>query len=136
MLVVTEGFLMSVKIRFTRIGKKHAPVYRIVAVDSRQKRDGKYLENLGTYNPLRREIVQWHQDRIDYWVGVGAELTDSVKRLQKLVNRKKKEAEAKPAEAKKAPAKKAAPKKAAPKKAAEKKEVAETAPKAEVASEE
>ena len=75
---------MAVKIRFTRIGKKHAPVYRIVAVDSRKKRDGEYLENLGTYNPLTKTIVQWHEDRIQHWISVGAILTDSVKRLQKI----------------------------------------------------
>lgn len=75
---------MAVKIRFTRVGKKHAPVYRIVAVDSRKKRDGEYLENLGTYNPLTKEIVQWHEERIQHWVSVGAIVTDSVKRLQKI----------------------------------------------------
>lgn len=72
---------MAVKIRFTRIGKKHAPVYRIVATDSRRKRDGKFLENLGTYNPMTKEIVQFHADRIDYWISVGAIVTDSVQRL-------------------------------------------------------
>lgn len=72
---------MAVKIRFTRIGKKHAPVYRIVATDSRRKRDGKCLENLGTYNPMTKEIVQFHADRIDYWISVGAVVTDSVQRL-------------------------------------------------------
>lgn len=75
---------MAVKIRFTRIGKKHAPVYRIVAVDSRKKRDGECLENLGTYNPLTKTIVQWHEERIQYWISVGAVPTDSVKRLQKI----------------------------------------------------
>ena len=79
---------MAVKIRFTRIGKKHAPVYRIVAVDSRKKRDGEYLENLGTYNPLTKEIVQWHEERIAHWVSVGAIVTDSVKRLQKIKSKK------------------------------------------------
>jgi small subunit ribosomal protein S16 len=72
---------MAVKIRFTRIGKKHAPVYRIVATDSRRKRDGKCLENLGTYNPMTKEIVQFHADRIAYWISVGAVVTDSVQRL-------------------------------------------------------
>jgi len=72
---------MAVKIRFTRIGKKHAPVYRIVATDSRRKRDGKFLENLGTYNPMTKEIVQFHADRIAYWISVGAIVTDSVQRL-------------------------------------------------------
>lgn len=72
---------MAVKIRFTRIGKKHAPIYRIVATDSRRKRDGKCLENLGTYNPMTKEIVQFHTDRINYWISVGAIVTDSVQRL-------------------------------------------------------
>lgn len=78
---------MAVKIRFTRVGKKHAPVYRIVAIDSRKKRDGEYLENLGTYNPLSKEIIQWHADRIAHWVSKGAIVTDAVKRLQKIKNK-------------------------------------------------
>jgi len=78
---------MAVKIRFTRIGKKHAPVYRIVAIDSRKKRDGEYLENLGTYNPLSKEIIQWHADRIAHWISKGAIVTDAVKRLQKIKNK-------------------------------------------------
>ena len=102
---------MAVKIRFTRIGKKHAPVYRIVAVDSRKKRDGEYLENLGTYNPLTKEIIQWHEERIAHWVSVGAILTDSVKRLQKIKSKKATTVAVEEAVAPKAKvAKKAAPK--------------------------
>jgi small subunit ribosomal protein S16 len=78
---------MAVKIRFTRMGKKHAPIYRIVAIDSRKKRDGEYLENLGTYNPLTKDIVQWHADRVSYWESKGAIMTDAVKRLQKIKNK-------------------------------------------------
>jgi small subunit ribosomal protein S16 len=78
---------MAVKIRFTRVGKKHAPIYRIVAIDSRKKRDGEYLENLGTYNPMNKEIVQWHADRIAHWESKGAIVTDAVKRLQKIKNK-------------------------------------------------
>ncbi|MBV8660963.1 MAG: 30S ribosomal protein S16 [Candidatus Dependentiae bacterium] len=78
---------MAVKIRFTRVGKKHAPTYRIVAIDSKKKRDGEYIENLGTYNPLTKEIVQWHADRIAYWESKGAIVTDAVKRLQKIKNK-------------------------------------------------
>jgi small subunit ribosomal protein S16 len=112
---------MAVKIRFTRVGKKHAPIYRIVAIDSRKKRDGEYLENLGTYNPMTKEIVQWHTDRIAYWESKGAIVTDAVKRLQKIKNKQNpkavveaqpkaekvaKVAVEKPAAVKKAPAKK------------------------------
>ncbi|MFA5998535.1 MAG: 30S ribosomal protein S16 [Candidatus Babeliales bacterium] len=75
---------MAVKIRFARIGKKHAPIYRIVAIDSRRKRDGMFLENLGTYDPKTKQLVQFHDDRIAYWVSVGAEITDAVVRLMKI----------------------------------------------------
>ena len=110
---------MAVKIRLSRIGRTHAPVYRIVAIDSRTKRDGKYLENLGTYNPKTKELVQFHEDRIAYWISVGAIVVDSVKKLQKLHARKKK------ADAAKAAAPKAtAPKKAAAKATTAKKEAA------------
>ena len=72
---------MAVKIRFARIGKKHAPIYRIVAIDSRRKRDGMFLENLGTYNPKTKQIVQLHDDRVAHWISVGAIPTDAVARL-------------------------------------------------------
>lgn len=74
---------MAVKLRLARVGKKHAPFYRIVAIDTRAPRDGAALEILGTYNPLKGEFVQFHQERINYWVGCGAERTDAVKLLQK-----------------------------------------------------
>ena len=80
---------MAVKIRLARIGRIHAPVYRIVAIDSQRKRDGKFLENLGTYNPLTKEILQFHEDRIAYWLSVGAIMVDSVKKLQKMYGKKK-----------------------------------------------
>ncbi|HSW76774.1 MAG TPA: 30S ribosomal protein S16 [Candidatus Saccharimonadales bacterium] len=75
---------MAVKIRFARVGKKHAPIYRIVATDSRKKRDGMFLENLGTYDPKTKQLVQFHDDRVAYWVSVGAEVTDAVARLMKI----------------------------------------------------
>ena len=75
---------MAVKIRLSRIGKKNAPFYRIVAIDSRRKRDGKSLEILGTYNPLSGEIVQFHDEQISAWVKQGAIMSDAVKRLQKV----------------------------------------------------
>ncbi|MBP6891992.1 30S ribosomal protein S16 [Candidatus Babeliales bacterium] len=75
---------MAVKIRFARIGKKHAPVYKIVAIDSRRKRDGMYLENLGTYNPKTKELVQFHDDRVAHWISLGAQPTEAVARLMKI----------------------------------------------------
>ena len=75
---------MAVKIRFSRIGKKHAPIYKIVAVDSRWKRDGMYLENLGTYNPKTKQLIQFHTERVQHWISVGAQPTDAVIRLMKI----------------------------------------------------
>ncbi|HAU30164.1 MAG: 30S ribosomal protein S16 [candidate division TM6 bacterium GW2011_GWF2_43_17] len=72
---------MAVKMRLTRIGKKHAPFYRIVITDSRNARDGKILENLGTYDALKSTLVQLHQERVEFWLGQGAVPTDSVKRI-------------------------------------------------------
>lgn len=75
---------MSVKIRLSKIGKKHAPYYRIVAIDSRKKRDGASLEILGTYNPLNGELIQFHVERINDWISKGAIATDAVKKLQRM----------------------------------------------------
>jgi len=74
-----------VKIRLTRTGKKHAPHYRIIAIQARTKRDGEALEYLGYYNPRTNpSTVELKKDRIEYWISNGAQPTDTVKRL--LVN--------------------------------------------------
>jgi small subunit ribosomal protein S16 len=75
---------MAVKIRMARVGKKNAPYFRIVAVDSRKKRDGACIEDLGTYNPITGKMIQFHKDRIDAWIAQGATPSDTVKRLYKL----------------------------------------------------
>lgn len=80
---------MAVKIRLSRLGKKKAPFYRIVAIDSRRKRDGQFIEDLGTYNPLTGEIIQFHQERIAHWISQGAIPTDSVLKLQKMYAKQK-----------------------------------------------
>jgi small subunit ribosomal protein S16 len=73
---------MAVKIRLARAGAKKRPFYRIVAADARAPRDGRFLEKLGTYNPLTEEgTLELKQDRVDYWLGVGAQPTATVKRL-------------------------------------------------------
>lgn len=75
---------MSVKIRLARHGAKKRPYYRIVVADSKFPRDGRFLENVGTYNPLLdpAEVVL-KQERIKYWIDQGAILTDTVKSLLK-----------------------------------------------------
>ena len=72
---------MAVKIRMSRTGRTNRPYWRIVAVDSRNKRDGAYLEKLGTYDPIRHEIIQLYTDRIDAWISKGAQCSDSVLKL-------------------------------------------------------
>jgi small subunit ribosomal protein S16 len=71
-------------ISLMRIGAKGKPFYRLVVKERRSKRDGKYLENVGTYNPMLdpAEVILDH-DRIQYWIGVGAQPTDTVKSLIK-----------------------------------------------------
>ncbi len=74
---------MSVKIRLARIGKKHAPFFRVVAIDSRKKRDGEALEILGTYDPSKGEWVRFDEKAVDAWVSKGAVVSDAVKKLQR-----------------------------------------------------
>lgn len=78
---------MAVKIRLSRIGKKNRPFNRIVVLDSRKKRDGAYLENVGTYDPIKKEIIQIHLDRIQDWVSKGAQCSETVTKLVKLHKR-------------------------------------------------
>jgi small subunit ribosomal protein S16 len=95
---------MAVKIRLSRIGKKKAPFYRIVAVDGRKKRDGQCLENLGTYNPLNGEIIQFHAERLKDWISKGAIPSDTVIRITKQFENGKTALQAKKATPKPAPA--------------------------------
>ena len=73
---------MAVKIRLARGGAKKRPFYRIVATDARSPRDGRFLEKLGTYNPMTKEAtITIDRARVDYWIGIGAQPTDAVRRL-------------------------------------------------------
>ena len=76
---------MAVAIRLSRGGAKKRPYYRIVVSDSRSPRDGKYLEQIGTYNPLLAKDdenrVKLNEDRARYWLGVGATASDRVARF-------------------------------------------------------
>lgn len=76
---------MSVSLRLSRGGSKKRPYYKIVVANSRAPRDGKYLEQVGTYNPLLAKDdenrVRLVEDRVKYWLGVGAQATDRVARL-------------------------------------------------------
>ncbi|WP_299612996.1 30S ribosomal protein S16 [uncultured Tateyamaria sp.] len=76
---------MAMKIRLARGGSKKRPFYRIVAADSRMPRDGRYIEKLGTYNPLlpkdSEERVKMNMERVQYWLGEGAQPTDRIARM-------------------------------------------------------
>ncbi|MBF0469495.1 MAG: 30S ribosomal protein S16 [Desulfamplus sp.] len=75
---------MSVKIRLARGGAKKKPFYRIVAADIQSPRDGRFLETLGTYNPMVEPAqITLKDERIKYWLGVGAQLTTTVKSILK-----------------------------------------------------
>jgi small subunit ribosomal protein S16 len=71
-------------IRLMRTGAKKRPSYRIVVKEKQSKRDGAYLENLGTYNPTREPAeIKLNADRVRYWIEKGAQPTDTVRRLIK-----------------------------------------------------
>jgi len=70
---------MAVRIRLKRIGAKNSPAYRIVVADSRSPRDGRFIEELGTYLPLQRENnVTMNLERAKYWLSVGAQPSETV----------------------------------------------------------
>jgi small subunit ribosomal protein S16 len=70
---------MAVKIRMKRVGTKNTPVYRIVVADGRSPRDGKFIEELGTYQPLNKDTnFVLNLERAKYWVSKGAQPSDTV----------------------------------------------------------
>ena len=75
-----------VVIRLSRGGAKHRPFYNIVVADKRVRRDGRFIERLGFYNPIAKdneESIRIAQDRLTYWRGVGAQASPTVERLLK-----------------------------------------------------
>ena len=73
---------MAVKIRLRRIGRKKAPVYRIVVADSKSPRDGKFIEIIGQYAPRSAQnALSVQADRANYWLDVGAQPSDTVRSL-------------------------------------------------------
>ena len=76
-----------IKIRLARLGRKKRPFYRIVATNSRSPRDGKFLEILGTYDPLQDpSVVDFNKEKIDGWISKGAQLSN---RVQKIIDPEK-----------------------------------------------
>ena len=76
---------MAVKIRLKRLGKIRAPYYRIVVADSRTKRDGRVIEEIGKYHPTEEpSFIEVDSERAQYWLGVGAQPTEQVAAILKL----------------------------------------------------
>lgn len=76
---------MAVKIRLKRMGKIRSPFYRVVVMDSRTKRDGRAIEEIGLYHPTREpSVIQIDSERAQYWLGVGAQPTEQVAALLKV----------------------------------------------------
>jgi small subunit ribosomal protein S16 len=75
---------LAAKIKLTRMGAKKQPTYRVVIQEERSKRDGRFIENVGFYNPRTEPpTIVINQDRVNYWLGVGAQPTGSVGQLLK-----------------------------------------------------
>jgi len=76
---------VAVKIRLKRMGKIHAPFYRVVVMNSRTKRDGRAIEEIGKYHPTHEpSIIEINSERVQYWLGVGAQPTEQVAALLKI----------------------------------------------------
>ncbi|HOE56257.1 MAG TPA: 30S ribosomal protein S16 [Bacillota bacterium] len=77
---------MSVKIRLKRMGAKKAPFYRVVVADSRSPRDGKFIEEIGYYNPISEPVeIKIDTEKVKKWVDNGAQMSDTVKSLLKKI---------------------------------------------------
>lgn len=102
---------MAVKIRMQRGGATHNPHYRVVVTDVRSPRDGRFVEKVGTYDPKNKDAskqINLNLERIDYWMGVGAKPSDTVRALVKKARKAPVEAEAPAKAAEEAPAEAAA----------------------------
>ena len=73
---------MAVKIRLRRLGAKKAPFYRVVVADSRSPRDGRFIEEVGFYDPMKEPVeIKLDAEKIQKWIGNGAQPTDTVRAL-------------------------------------------------------
>ncbi len=78
---------MAVKIRLRRMGAKKAPFYRVVVADSRFPRDGRFIEEIGTYDPMRDPaVIKIDAEKAKAWIANGAQPTDTVRTLLKKTN--------------------------------------------------
>ena len=84
MKIKERGKVDMTVIRLTRMGRKKRPFYRIVVTDSRKRRDGGWIESIGYYNPVSKEKeIVIDEERLNYWLSVGAQMSPAVKRISK-----------------------------------------------------
>jgi len=77
---------MAVAVRLFRLGKKDKPFYRVVVTDKRNKRQGKYIEAIGYYNPLKDTVeVRINKERLDYWLRRGAVISEGLRKLKRFL---------------------------------------------------
>jgi small subunit ribosomal protein S16 len=75
---------MSVRVRLTRVGSKKNPIWRVVVADQRSPRDGRFIETIGHYNPQTEpSTISLDEERLQHWIGLGAQPTGTVKQLMK-----------------------------------------------------
>ena len=80
---------MAVKIRLRRMGAKKAPFYRIVVADSRYPRDGRFIEEIGTYDPTKNpSVINLDMEKANKWIATGAQPTETVKKILKIASEK------------------------------------------------
>ncbi len=80
---------MAVKIRLRRMGAKKAPFYRIVVADSRYPRDGRFIEEIGTYDPTKNpSVINVDMEKANKWIATGAQPTETVKKILKIASEK------------------------------------------------
>jgi small subunit ribosomal protein S16 len=82
---------MAVALKLYRLGKRKNPIYRIVAIDKRAKRNGEYIEVIGTYNPMVEPAkIELNEEKLNYWLEKGAQVADGVRKLLKKTKKVKK----------------------------------------------
>lgn len=80
---------MAVVLRLSRKGSKHRPFYHLVAIDSRKKSSGLFLEQLGVYDPLGETVLNIDEEAAKKWIGLGAQTSDTVRKLLKRAGKQK-----------------------------------------------
>ena len=74
---------MALRIRLSRYGRRHHPIYRIVVADAKAPRDGKVVDVIATYDPVNKRLIEFKEEKLREWLGKGAEITDRAKAILK-----------------------------------------------------